>query len=583
MQAATVKRGRNFERWRMVSLRMSHTPRLVSGALALWMAGASAALADVKMPAIFGDHMVLQQDGKIPVWGTAEPGESVKVTVGSGAAEAKADTDGRWRVELAALPSSSAATTMTITGKNSITYQDVLIGDVWLASGQSNMEYAVNGLPASGPVTAKQALERAANPQVRLFLVARQTGIFPKTDFQGKWEVCSPDTAGKFSAIAYFFGLELQSDLKRPIGLIGSYWGGTPAQTWTSLEALKSVPSEAGGVAQVQKQRDAYPRDPAAQAALMADFQAQLKSWQTNVDIPFQAVFKKWQEEAQIARAAGKPEPPRPNESSNHPNSPEGETFQPAILYDGMIAPLIPYAIKGAIWYQGESNAGGWGEGYDALLEALITDWRSRWGQGDFPFLIVGLANIDDRFPVPTDSGWAGVRDGQAKTAQKLPNTGLALALDIGAAHNIHPPDKLDVARRLVASAKHIAYGQDIVSSGPRFAGMTAEGDKVRLKYEDVGSGLAIGTAPWFSDDYPKPSSTELVGYAVAGEDKKWTWARARIEGQEVVVWSDQAPKPVAVRYGWANNPEVNLYNKEGFPAVPFRTDDWPFVPPPPH
>jgi sialate O-acetylesterase len=546
---------------------------LVGGTIPIW--------ADVKLPAIFGDHMVLQQDGKIPVWGTAAPGEEVKVTVGTNSASATADQDGHWRVDLAPLSSTSTPTLMTVAGKNTLTFQDVLVGEVWLASGQSNMEFGVGGV-----LNAKDVIAAANHPLIRLFHVGNTPGIIPKSDVTGKWEICTPETVPGFSAVAYLFGVELQNKYNRPVGLIESSWGGTPAQTWISLEVLKTIPSEAGGVDQMQKMRDAFPKDAAAQTALVADYQAKLKDWQTNVDAPYQDIIKKWQADTDAAKAAGQPLPPRPNESANRPQSPDGEGGQPSVLFSGMIAPLIPYALKGALWYQGESNAGGDGQGYDTLLEALITDWRTRWAQGDFTFLIVQIANNDPRYPYPVDSGWAGVRAGEEKTVQTLPKTALASAIDLGCALNIHPPDKQDVAKRLAVAAQHVTYGENVVCTGPTFASMIVDGNKVRIKYTDIGTGLTIGTSPWYSGEYPRTTTTELVGFAVAGDDKKWSWAKAQISGDDVVVSSDQVPNPVAVRYGWANNPEVNLYNKEGFPAIPFKTDTWPFVapsgPPPP-
>jgi sialate O-acetylesterase len=548
-----------------------------------FMAGFISIQADVKMPAIFGDHMVLQQDGKIPVWGTADPGESVKVVVGASQAQTQADKEGLWRVDLPALPMNATGQTMTVTGKNALTFQDVLIGEVWLASGQSNMELKMAQLKGSRNVlNIDEAIASAANPQIRLFLVARQTGIGPKNDVQGTWKICSPESVLDFSAVAFFFGKDLQESLKRPVGLIGSYWGGTAVQSWTSLEALKSVPMTAGGAAQVEKRRDEFPKDPAARAAAMADYKARLTEWQTNVDVPYQATIKKWNQDVAAAKASGQPPPERPKESSNHPNNPDGEAFEYTTLFNGMINPLIPYGMKGVIWYQGESNSGGNGENYDVLLKTMITDWRARWGEGDFTFLIVLLANMDSRYPMPTDSGWAGVRGGQVKVSGTVPNTGLGSAIDIGMAHNIHPPDKFDVGRRLAAAAKHIAYGQDIVYAGPSFVRMTIEGNKARITYKDIGSGLMIARPPFDAQDYPPLSTTELTGFAIAGEDRKWSWGKAAIDGKDIVVSSDDVPKPVAVRYGWAQNPEINLYNKEGFPAVPFRTDDWPFVAPPP-
>ena len=540
--------------------------------------------ADVKMPAIFGDHMVLQQDGKIPVWGTAEAGEKMKVSIGADSAETTAAADGKWSVDLAALPTNATGQTLTVTGKNTLTFQDVLVGDVWLAGGQSNMELKLDQLKGTkNVIDIEKAIADATHPQIRIFVVDKQTGIAPKTDVVGTWKVCSPEAAGESSAVAYFFGQMLQEKLHRPIGLIDSYWGGTAIESWTSIEALKALSFTQGGVENTQKRKDAFlALDAAGQAKAVADFKADLKNWHDNVDAPFQPVIHKWEAERDAARKAGLPDPPQPHEASNHPNSPDGEAFEYTTLFNGMINPLIPYAIKGALWYQGESNAGGWGENYDILLKTMIDDWRTRWSQGDFPFLVVGLANCDYRYPFPVDSGWAGVRGGQAKVTDTLPKTALAEAIDMGEAHNIHPVDKYDLARRLTAAALHVAYGQDVPYAGPRFDGMTIEGNKARIKFKDVGAGLTIGQSPHIIDDNPALSTTDLVGFAIAGADKKWVFGKAVMDGNSVVVSSDEVPNPVAVRFAWASNPALNLYNKDGFPAVPFRTDDWPFVAPPP-
>jgi sialate O-acetylesterase len=544
-------------------------------ALGFFAAASLAGRADVKMPAIFGDHMVLQQDGKIPVWGWADAGEKVKVSIGPDAVEATTGADGQWRVDLPALPTNPTGLTMTVTGKNTLTFQDVLVGDVWLASGQSNME-----LKMSQDELTQPAIATATNPQLRLFLVTRAPGIIPKSELQGAWVVCSPATVADFSAVAYFFGQDLQESLKRPIGLIGSYWGGTFIQSWIGIESLRTLPETANGAANVQQRVDAFPKDTAAQKKLMADYKVTLADWQTNVDTPYRAALTKWDQDTAAAKAAGQPLPPQPKESAPHPNSPDGEPWEYTVLFNGMINPLIPYAIKGVLWYQGESNADG-PEDYGHLLKLLITDWRSRWKQGDFPFLVVQLPSYGPRLPnLLPDANWTRLREGQTRVSHELPNVGLAITLDLGDG-NIHPPDKLDVGKRLAAVAKHVAYGQDLVYTGPTYDSMTVEGNKIRVKYHNTGTGLAIGTAPWFTKEYPPPSTTELAGFTIAGADKNWVRAKAVIDGNDVLVSSDQVPSPVAVRYAWETNPETNLYNKEGFPAAPFRSDDWPFVPPP--
>jgi sialate O-acetylesterase len=544
--------------------------------LGIFSVTTAAGVAAVKLPAIFGDHMVLQQDGKIPVWGTADPGENVKVTIGASQAEGQADANGKWRVDLPPLATNATGQTLTVTGKNTLTFQDVLIGDVWLASGQSNMEFQLREA-----LNAQQAIPQATNPELRLFVVAHQPGIEPKTDIQGSWMVCTPQTATTFSAVAYFFGQNLQQALHRPIGLVGSYWGGTHIETWISFDKLQTVPSAAPTLANVQKQRDAFPKDPAGQAAVMADFNARLLNWRTKIIPDYVAAVKKWQADDAAAKTAGKPEPPHPILSENQPQSPDGEGGEATALFNGMIAPLIPFAMKGVIWYQGESNSENGGGVYSVLLQDLISDWRSRWNEGDFPFLIVQLANFDPGQIDPVDSGAARVREAQFQTVQKDPHTGLAVTLDLGNG-NIHPPDKFDMGNRLAATALHVAYGQDVPYAGPSFAGMSFEGAKVRIKFKDVGTGLVVETPPVISNPAPPPPPTHLVGFAIAGADRKWFWADATIDGNQVIVSSPAVSAPVAVRYGWANTILVNLANKEGFPAAPFRTDDWPYVQPPP-
>jgi sialate O-acetylesterase len=551
--------------------------------------GALPAQADVKLPAIFGDHMVLQQDGKIPVWGWADAGEKVSVAIGSDKADTTGGADGKWRVDLAPMPTTATGVTMTVTGKNTLTFQDVLVGEVWLASGQSNMELKMN----AGLVTGQDAIAQSANPQIRLFTVDKVADLTPQEDVKGSWKICGPDTVGSMSAVAYFFGRELQQKLQRPVGLLESDWGGTAIESWMSIETLGALPFTKGGVDNTQKRKDAEPKSAADRAKAQADFQAALADWKKNVDDPFQPVIRKWYADRDAAKKAGQPEPPPPHEASNHPNSPLGEMFEYTTLFNGMIAPIIPYAMRGAIWYQGESNSGGDGLNYDVLLKTMITDWRARWNEGDFPFLVVGLANCDARYPFPVDSGWAGVRYGQAQVTDTLPNTGLAEAIDIGEAHNIHPLDKLDLSRRLAADALAIAYKQNVPYQGPRFDSMKVDGGTLRVTYKDTGAGLTIGQPPVdyqtalaahkLATDDPLPPTDKLVGFAIAGADKKWVFADAKIDGNDVVLSSPQVPNPVAARYGWANNPQVNLYNKDGFPAVPFRTDDWGFVAPPPN
>ena len=547
---------------------------------------AGTARADVRLAPIFGDHMVLQEETKIPVWGWADPAEKVTVTLGGASGSAIAGADGAWRVDLPPVPQNTAPQTLTVAGKNTLTFQDVLIGDVWVASGQSNMEFGI-GNDDRGAAAIAQADE----PQIRLFMVPKATSLDTKKDFvpvppdrlEGKWQVCSPATLGGkwgwngFSAAAFYFGREIHHVTNRPIGLIGTYWGGTPAQAWTSLSGLQQDPVLAHYVDGHQKLVDNYAQANAAYPKLKADFDAAMQQWNQNVAPAYNQALTQWKTDAANAAAANQPLPPQPQPSQPKPNAPQppdGGPNAPTNLFNAMIAPLLPYAIKGAIWYQGEANTGSAKE-YATLFPRMITDWREKWGQGDFPFLYVQLANFLAPQQQPVEaSGWALLRESQLKTLA-LPNTGMATAVDIGDPTNIHPKDKLDVGLRLALAARQVAYGENVVSSGPLYDAMTVEGNKIRLTFKETGGGLTMGVPPWTPTGTPPPAPTELKGFAIAGDDKKWVWAKAEIDGNALVVSGDGVASPVAVRYDWASCPFGNFYNKEGLPALPFRTDAW--------
>ncbi|MGB9877529.1 MAG: sialate O-acetylesterase [bacterium] len=475
--------------------------------------------AQLKLPSFFSDHMVLQRGEKIRVWGIAPPGTTVKVKLANHKAEKKAGANGHWEVSLPAMKEGGPYELEITTGSEKITLKDVYIGEVWIASGQSNM-----GWPVSASLNAEKEIAEANYPLIRLLQVPPKFSPKIQWDIECKWQVCSPQAVKDFSAVAYFFARELYKKLNIPIGIIHSSVGGTPAEAWTSYKTLNSLPK----------------------------LKPLLELWRK-----YDQEVRKWQKEAEKARKEGKPEPP-------HPKAPFGldpawaEFWRPANLYNAMIAPFTRFPIRGAIWYQGESNVGR-AEEYSVLFPEMVKDWRKAWGIGDFPFLFVQLANFMQRHSEPTESAWAELREAQAY-ALKLPNTGMAVAIDIGDANDIHPKDKQDVGKRLALAALAIAYGQKIEYSGPMFERMEIEGNKVRLFFKHTGSGLVC-------------KGDRLLGFAIAGEDKKFVWADAKIEGNTVVVWSEKVAKPVAVRYGWADNPECNLYNKEGLPAVPFRTD----------
>jgi sialate O-acetylesterase len=537
--------------------------------------------ADVKMPAIFGDHMVLEQDIKIPVWGTAAPGEEVSVSFSGKSAKATADAKGKWRVDLDPVATSSTASTLTVTGKNTLTFQNVLVGDVWVCSGQSNMEFDLAGnLPPytgfGGASSAATAVPAANDPLLRLFVVSKKVSIDPVDDVVGYWRLCTPDSAAVFSAVGYFFGQELRKSLNKPIGLIGTYWGGMPAQAFTSLSGLQKDPPFTNYVTMAQGIKDNYDKNKADFPANVEEFKTKMKEWNDTTGKDFAPIMKQWQEDSAKAVAAGQPVKPKPQPAvpmPKQPTGPDGAPNTPTVLYNGMIAPIIPYGIKGAIWYQGEANAGNPRE-YATLFPRMISDWREKWGEGDFPFLFVQLAAFMAPQKLPSEGGWAGLREAQLKTLS-LPNTGMAVAIDVGMANDIHPKDKFDVGQRLALAAKHVAYGQTVVYSGPIYDSMKVEGNKIRLSFQNVGSGLKMDVPPFTPPGMTIPPPTELTGFAIAGEDKNFVWAKAVIDGNDVVVSSDAVAAPVAVRYGWASNPPCDLYNKEGLPASPFRTDDW--------
>jgi sialate O-acetylesterase len=550
--------------------------RLVVVAVAL---GASGVRADVTMPAIFGDHMVLQQDTKIPVWGYADPGEEIQVALGKTQMRTTADAQGNWRVEFPPRVNTANPTTLMVAGKNSFTFQDVIVGEVWLASGQSNMAFALGWLGGVQDWLKSRGegnVLQSNNPQIRVFFVDGRAAVRPNKIGGGHWMLFSPDSARDFSAVAYFFAEKLQKDLGHPVGIIQSAAGGTPIETWSSKEALELLPDKKPGLDIVAAEEAAFPKDKAAQDAVMADFGKRDNEWVQTVEAAFHKAHDQWQKDSDAAKAAGKPIPPEPPYPQTRPKNPNGEGGQYATLYNGMIYFLEGYPIKGVIWYQGEAN--GPPEYYE-MLKNMVTDWRKHWGY-DFTFLPVMLANIGEHWPMPTDNGWSGVRDAQERVSLELPKMGTAEAIDVGTGHNIHPYDKIDVGQRLAAQALRIAYGKDIVSSGPRFGGMKVEGNKIRVTWKDIGSGLKLAVSPFVSND-PVNDNVALptdkpLSFDIAGADKKWVVAQAQIDGNDVLVWSDQVPNPVAVRYGWAQNPQINLYNKEGFPAVPFRTEDWP-------
>ena len=492
-----------------------------------------AALADVALHSLFTDHMVVQQKMKIPVWGTAAPGEEVTVTLGKRKASATACDNGEWIVKLKPLKPGAPLELVVQGTNNTVTVKDVLVGEVWVCSGQSNMQFNV-----ANSNNAEQEVAEAKYPGIRLFSVPRKVADTPQKTVEAAWQVCSPETIPNFSAVAYFFGRDIHKELGVPVGLIHTSWGGTPSEAWTSREKLESIPVAEPLYARWKKTVADYPKTLEAYNKKMAA----------------------WKAAAEKAKAEGKQAPAKPRPLYPPLESPH----YPSNLYNAMIAPLLPYAIQGAIWYQGESNAGRAYQ-YRYLFPGMIEDWREAWGQGDFPFLFVQLANFRERQPDPVDDPWAELREAQLMTLD-LKNTGMAVIIDIGDAADIHPRNKQDVGKRLALAALAGTYGKRIPYSGPIYRSSYIRGDKVYIRFDHTNGGLTV-----------KDGDT-LKGFAIAGADRKFVWADAVIKGKKIVVSADSVPEPVAVRYAWQINPEASLFNGAGLPASPFRTDEWPGI-----
>ena len=620
---------------------------------------------------LFTDHVVLQRGVPIPVWGWTTPGATVKVTLNHQSATAQAGTNGKW---IARLPAEVAGGPfeLEVTGPNAVTVHDVLIGDVWICSGQSNMEMGIQQVNNPDAEIAD-----ARRPQIRLFTVPHKTSFHPIETVDSQWLVCSPETVkkdgwGGFSAVGYFFGRALQEDLQVPIGLIHTSWGGTIAEAWTSGDRLLDMDDFADAVREIRKQDEAanstvpLPQriqkwwannDPGSQGDTWAIPSLDTGSWKSmklpalweEAGLPdYDGVvwFRKavelpadWDGKAAVlhlgpiddndttyingqqvgstdgynidrkydvkpsilkagrnliairvldtgggggiygkatdlrlirtdnpstsvdlagdwkyaASASLKKTAPFPDRLDNNPNV-------VTVLYNGMIAPLIPFGIKGAIWYQGESNAGRAAQ-YRTLLATLIEDWRSRFEVGPFPFFVVQLANFMAAKPEPGESAWAELREAQVFGAARAGNSGVALAIDIGDAQDIHPKNKQEVGRRLALAARAIAYHESIPYSGPVYRELEIKGHRAVVHFDHVHGGLTVHDGP------------KLKGFAIAGADKHFVWADAVVEGDTVVLSAPSIAQPAHVRYDWADNPDGNLYNQAGLPTVPFRTD----------
>lgn len=486
------------------------------------------------MASLFTDHGVLQRDRAIPVWGTAPAGTDVSVQLAGKAVTATADAHGTWRAELPAVPAGGPLE-LVVQGDTSVVLKDILVGEVWLCSGQSNMDFTVARTEKkyfAGTLNEATEIAAADHPRIRMFTADLKMADEPVRELAGDWKVCSPATVGDFSAVAYFFGRDLQKELNVPIGLITIAYGASTAQAWTSRAALQANP-------ELAPMLEAY-------ATACSEYDSGVAKTK------FEEALKKWELAAEKAKAEGKNPPRKPAFKD-----PRQDQHNPAVLYNGMVAPVAPYSFRGAIWYQGESN-GYNSQLYLELMKTLIADWRKTFGN-DFPFLFVQLAGhkAPSTQPVQGNSQPARVRDAQLATLA-IPNTAMATAVDVGDEKDIHPKNKQEVGRRLALAALGTAYGQMIVYSGPIATSATRDGSIVRIKFNHVGGGLVGKT-------------DTLTGFAMAGDDGKFAFANAKIDGDSVIVQSVEVAAPTEVRFGWHDHPQIVLYNKEGLPASPFK------------
>ncbi|MGE9289411.1 MAG: sialate O-acetylesterase [Puniceicoccales bacterium] len=672
----------------------------------LWIA-ASSASGEVSVPAIFSDHMVLQRSGETPIWGWADPAETVQVRIGDREETATANQSGEWRVELNLGGLDHGPHVVEIAGENTLTIEDVVIGEVWLCGGQSNME-----LRLFYSLDLGSEKELPTNEFLREFKVNKQASLAPAKDVVGKWVVASPKTIENFGGVAYYFGKSIQNRLGVPVGLIRSAWGGSMVESWIRAEALDMDPDLKQGKETAWERFDGYPEAeekflgeyvawqekfgmedrPASEQPEWGVIDLDTSDWSTvnlpgrltgdgipsngaiwmrktielddgpsadryaeiklgrvgdfyqvywdgelmaetrpGKDMPFQQASFWLRNQSEIApgthtlavrlfsdsdrvMVVAKPEqmvmgprnlplsgewlakvefdlPALTGEARtaipDSPSKPPNVHHVASRLYNGMIAPLVSYGIRGAIWYQGESNTGRALQ-YQTSFPLLIEDWRAQWGEGDFPFYFCQLANYQDPPAQPGESVWAELRESQSM-ALDLPNTGQAVLIDTGLAEDIHPLNRKDQGQRLARVALAETYGQNIPYTGPVYESMKIEGDSVRIEFESIAGSLVAKPLPEdevlrYFERFTKAKTRPLVlpvpesevqGFAICGEDQKWKWAHARIEGDSVVVWSPEVPQPVAVRYAWANNPVCNLYDEAGLPASPFRTDDF--------
>jgi len=498
---------------------------------------AATARGDVSLNNMFGDHMVLQQGIRNKVWGKADPGEAVTVTLGGQSKAATAAADGSWHVFLDPIQEYGGPHALTVKGKNTVTFTDVLIGEVWVCAGQSNMQWSVNQ-------SNDADLEKAAAkfPGIRLISVPQVGTQEPQWNFKGTWTACSPETVGNFSAVGYFFGRQLHQTLGVPVGLINNAWGGSAAEAWVKRDKLAAHPT-------LQKLHEKWQQEEANYETAKAAFEKKLADWKALAD---------------AAKADGKPEPAGKPDPRQHPDGRMKGNARPGNIHSGVLTPSIGYGIRGAIWYQGESNASRAYQ-YRELFPFMIKSWREEWGLGDFPFYWVQLADFRDEKPEPAESDWAELREAQTMTLKALPATGEAVIIDIGEGKDIHPKNKQDVAKRLARWALAETYKvSGITARSPLYKGMEKQGAKIVLSFDNV-------TGGWRPFDVAAPR-----GFTIAGADKKFVAAKATIlpDGR-IEVSSEAVTDPVAVRYAWADNPVCNMFSSAGLPLTPFRTDDF--------
>lgn len=504
--------------------------------------------ADVRLASIFSDHMMLQRDQPIHVWGRAEPGEGVRVKLGGAEASAQADTEGRWLVTLPAMKEGRDLE-LNVTGNNSVVVRDVILGDIWLCGGQSNMEWSMAGSDAAEDIKAAH-FHDIRRVKIRHVESPRAEEDAP---IGSPWKICTPESVREFTAVGFYFARDVQAATGVPIGILDDNWGGTAIEGWVPPEALELVPEFA---AAAEGRRKA-----------IADHRAALPGRLDEI--------ARWITATRQALAANTPTERLPVPPAL-PVLPTVGGWGPR--YNAMIYPLIRFPVKGFLWYQGESN-GGEGDSYRHKMHALVKGWRKAWGRDDLPFYFVQLASYQN----PTDNpaggdGWAKIREAQRHVLD-IPHTGMAVITDtvpLAASGDIHPRNKFDVGKRLARWALNHDYGKaDVVPSGPLFKALVVEGDKARVTFDHLGGGLMVGRKEG-KQPVVEDAGGELKRFAIAGEDKKWHWADAAIVGDAVVVSSPAVPKPVAVRYAFSMNPDgANLYNHAGLPASPFRTDDW--------